>query len=531
MSRTASIGFIVCLVTTTLAGGAHGQETVRQVSQHGITWTFDEPVRAGQFVNGDWWVVPADGASAVTVVEVDPAPTTGPDGGEDSRRHGSMVNPQPGGDQGYDSRARGYEPAVSVTFPLELRANRSLVSTRSRGEDETFNPPGMGLYGNDRSRGYPADAAVLTCLREAPPEDAFRPPYSGDHKPVLLASAMDLSRLPSLDAVGDTPSLEHYERGLSRVWIDHKTGWTGQFIRPNNHMPSYGRDIARHIGDAALLLCLGDIGDRTTLAHGMIQMGIDFYGIIDAGGGWPADGGHGHGRKFPIVLAGYLMYDADGDGSANDHAHAMLHVGELPRYRDGGTARFQEDENFFFVTEEDLGRELDVTRTRGLAESVGERTLGVTHPAEWTTLVGNVVEITEGPGASQRRLIVETDIGRRGGSGTVTLDEAWDEMPVADQSRYQVLGYREEHLGLAEWGVRHAQTPRRDNPSWNAEYRSLVGRSTVGFTLAARLIGLEEPWNHEPLFAYVDRYVERDGTIQSDFAANMWAAYREHEGD
>ena len=523
---------IAALITSLLASPpADAEQMLRQVSQHGITWTFDEPVRAGQFVNGDWWVVPAAGTRAITVVQVDPAPTRGPDDQAGSRRHGSMVNPRPGAAQGYDSRARGYEPEVSVSFPLELRVNRSLVSTRSRGEDETFNPPGGGLYGNDRSRGYPADAAVLTCLAEAPPEDAFRPPYSGEHKPILRAAAMDLSRLPSLTSVQATPSLEHYERGLSRLWLDHKTGWTGQFIRPNNHMPSYGRDIARHIGDAALLLCLGDIGDRTRLAQGMVQMGIDFFGIIDAGGGWPADGGHGHGRKLPIVLAGYLLYDASATGSANDHARAMLHVGELPRYRDGGTARFQEDENHFFVDHADVERELEVEQCRGLAESVGQRSIGVTHPARYATLVGNIVEITAGPGAGQRREIVETDIGRTGGSGVLTVNKPWDEMPVAGESRYQVRGYEEHHLGMAEWGIRHAQSPQRDNPSWRAEYRELVGRSSVGFTLAARLIGLRDAWDHEPLFAYVDRYMQTGGPVHSPFAASMWQAYRERAGE
>src|SRR5258708_1896902 len=27
------------------------------VSQYGITWTFDQPARVGQFINGDWYVV------------------------------------------------------------------------------------------------------------------------------------------------------------------------------------------------------------------------------------------------------------------------------------------------------------------------------------------------------------------------------------------------------------------------------------------------------------------------------------------
>src|SRR5689334_7745850 len=35
-----------------------GELALKQsLSQYGITWTFDRPVRTGQFVNGDWYVV------------------------------------------------------------------------------------------------------------------------------------------------------------------------------------------------------------------------------------------------------------------------------------------------------------------------------------------------------------------------------------------------------------------------------------------------------------------------------------------
>ena len=43
-----------------------------QVSQFGITWTFDKKVPVGQFVNGDYYVV-----GPVTVVKIDPAPANG----------------------------------------------------------------------------------------------------------------------------------------------------------------------------------------------------------------------------------------------------------------------------------------------------------------------------------------------------------------------------------------------------------------------------------------------------------------------
>jgi hypothetical protein len=500
---------------------------LRQVQQHGITWTFAEPVRAGQFINGDWWVIPAAGQAQVRVAGVDPAPALDAASAADSRRHGSMINPRPGGTQGYDGRANGYSAAVSASFPLDLPINSSLVSTRSRPERDAFNPPGTGLFRNTQSRGFLADAAVLTCLAEAPAADAFRPPYCGQDKPILRASALDLSRLPALASVPGTPRLADYEAAFGRVWLEHLTGWPGQSIRPNNHMPSYGRDIARHIGDGALLLCLGDIGDRTKLAHGMVQMGIDFHGIAAAGGGWPADGGHGHGRKLPIVLAGFLLHDPAGAGAANDHAREMLHVGRRPRHGQAGPWRFQEDENFFTITEADTRRSLEVMGCAGLARSATADDIGVSHPARYATLVGNTVQITAGPGQGQRRTIIRTDIGRTGGDGILAVDRPWDMAPVAGQSRYQVMGYQAHHVGLAEWGIRHAQSPERDNPSWAAEYRDLVGYSSTGFTLAARLIGLQDAWNHDPLFAYMDRYMNTTGNRSlSPFAGNMWRAYR-----
>ncbi len=42
------------------------------LSQHGMTWTFEKPARAGQFVNGDWYVV-----GPVTVKAIDPRPLYG----------------------------------------------------------------------------------------------------------------------------------------------------------------------------------------------------------------------------------------------------------------------------------------------------------------------------------------------------------------------------------------------------------------------------------------------------------------------
>ena len=57
---------VVMMLTCTRASG---EVKVQQLTQYGITWTFDRPVQAGQFINGDWWVI-----GPVTVTSITPMP-------------------------------------------------------------------------------------------------------------------------------------------------------------------------------------------------------------------------------------------------------------------------------------------------------------------------------------------------------------------------------------------------------------------------------------------------------------------------
>ena len=77
------------------------------VLQHGITWKFQEKVRVGRFVNGNYDVV-----GPVTVVAITPRPESG--------RNGSVLNlPPVNARSGFDSRVVGgrYDPeaAIAVT--------------------------------------------------------------------------------------------------------------------------------------------------------------------------------------------------------------------------------------------------------------------------------------------------------------------------------------------------------------------------------------------------------------------------------
>ena len=88
-------------------------------------------------------------------------------------------------------------------------------------------------------------------------------------------------------------------------WID-----TNAFLfdAPAEYMPSYGAQVAAAVGFAALTLTLDQpAADKVNLTNDLVQYGIDLYGCVQAGYGWPGFGGHRSGRKLPILLAGMLL--------------------------------------------------------------------------------------------------------------------------------------------------------------------------------------------------------------------------------
>jgi hypothetical protein len=155
-------------------------------------------------------------------------------------------------------------------------------------------------------------AAVLTIVDEPAPPDAFRPPFVGGEKPVFLARNLRRDKLPCLAQVPGTPEIDDVARIFARPWLDHKVAWTVRAMHPIENMPGYGREIARGASSGALMLC-GDLtaGQKEKLLIGYVQTGIDLYYTVQAGGGWPANGGHSSGRKIVILVAGLMLDDRD----------------------------------------------------------------------------------------------------------------------------------------------------------------------------------------------------------------------------
>jgi len=322
-------------------------ETATSVSQYGITWTFDGDYTVGRFATGDWWVV-----GPVTLVDISTdlhddgfVPAAGDDG--------SMLNPNATGLQGYEDGLSSYRAdlnaalpngqPISTSNPLVLQGGSSLVSQVSW----LYNPDGTkeaGCPALSGSTGAPRPAtrtgAILTVLAEPAPEGSFRPAYCGSDKTIKFNVAdLDLDALETLDPVGNEPDVATLAGRIQRPWIDHVHEWAGAMLHPSENMPNYGRDMAKILADVALLANvdfaqLPGSPNKVDLLVPYVQFGIDCAGIADVGGGWPPNGGHGPGRKLPILVAGLLL----------DDPH-MLGCGQWD-------TDFHDDMQTFYVTQE-----------------------------------------------------------------------------------------------------------------------------------------------------------------------------------
>ncbi|SDE15942.1 hypothetical protein [Rhodococcus tukisamuensis] len=348
IALVASILALAGVLPACAAPAVVNVQRANQISQYGITWRFDRDYPVGQFVNGDWWVV-----GPATVVSVTPGPSTAPpnevntldvnewgDTGlrdDKERRNGSMVVMSLGPAQGYDSRGITYERNVSVTFPYVLPADRSLISSISEVTvPNTVMQADLMWESEKESPNVMKAAAVLTSLSEAPPADAFRPAYVGANKQIFRASSLrwDLLQNLPVDATRyPVPPFDQYARYLERPWIDHLNGaWEGNWLVPVDNQPPYGREVARIVGTASLLLNMNATQDeKRRLLYGLVQYGIDLHGMVQLGAVFNEGGGITSGRKWPIVFAGLMLDDPSFAPSAQSsvfHEDAQTYYGQ-----------------------------------------------------------------------------------------------------------------------------------------------------------------------------------------------------------
>ena len=283
--------------------------TASSITKDGITWTFSRAVSVGQFVNGDYYVV-----GPVTVTAISPAPTTSA-----PYENGSVLNlPTANSKSGFDSRLNDgtdeswwFDATLRSYPPISLKPGDALVSSISLAQIHSV--PEV-MRASDMSASPVASVSVLTVLSAAPSSDAFRPSYCDRNQAIYHAGSLQRNLLPSLAPPNpsETPALSQFETWYRQPWID-----TNPFLfdAPANYMPSYGQHIAFADSYAALLLMLNfPAAQKVNLTNYFVQYGIDLYGCVQAGYGWPAFGGHRSGRKLPILFAGILL---NNDGMKN----------------------------------------------------------------------------------------------------------------------------------------------------------------------------------------------------------------------
>jgi hypothetical protein len=226
--------------------------TVSSISKDGITWTFGQPVAAGQFVTGDYYVV-----GPVTITAIDPAPTK-----VSPYLHGSVKNlPTSNGKSGFDSRLNDgadqswwFDPSFRSCPPISLQAGDTLVSARSLATPSTLPRPMRSM---DMNMSPVASYSVLTVLVAPAAADVLRPSYCDRRQTMYRASALQRSLLPSLAPPNrsKTPTLAQFETWFRRPWID-----TNAFLfdAPSGYWAERGVvDVGSYIGvDATAHLVL-----------------------------------------------------------------------------------------------------------------------------------------------------------------------------------------------------------------------------------------------------------------------------------
>jgi hypothetical protein len=294
-------------------------QSCNSVSQYGITWTFDKSYPCGQFANGDWWVAPNAGDSAVTITSMTPGFT--------GTRNGAEVNPTGNTDtsvdkQGYDSRLESFNAGNDPALPYAAHPNDSIIKTVSRSTN-----CGLSGTGNDQHAPCLDTAAVLTVMSTATDYSGdFRPSYAGTNKKLYTKAQLQTNLLPSLAQVTNVPSLSSETRRFQRVQMDDWSGWEGRYMHPTlnysfsdtignptrDYTSAYGAQIGDDTGDAALRLMLNDsLSAKMPLLINYVQAGIDYYGMEAAGINWGGNGGgHFSGRKTAGVFAATMLNDA-----------------------------------------------------------------------------------------------------------------------------------------------------------------------------------------------------------------------------
>jgi len=227
---------------------------------------------------------------------------------------------------------------IANALPLSVTAGQCVISSISKS---AYTSPSHSAQLDSNE--------ILTVVASPPAAGSFRPPYAGTNRSVVAGITkddIDYDALQNVTPVGGDPDMDDLAALLAGPMISLGNSYSAvHYLCGTNNAPDgvtiYGRSFSGYTSSAALALQLAaSDAEKEALAIALIQIGIDVYGVVQAGGAFTANGGHAGGRKAPLVWAGKLL------GSSEILAYA------------GGMNRFFENGGFFFINQ----RVVDETR-------------------------------------------------------------------------------------------------------------------------------------------------------------------------
>ncbi|OJJ14972.1 hypothetical protein BKI52_41195 [marine bacterium AO1-C] len=288
-------------------------------NRDGVTFTFTfncegGPCTYGQFVTGDYWVIPSTPGGIVTITAMTP----------DGELNPALVNPEdvprdasgnPVGEkkQGLLKAYNTYDASMNLMnqLPYQARGGESIYKAKSQ--------KGLSCDTKSIRPGCIATATILTVLSEAPPNNGatvFRPPLHGTWKPLYSTTKVKMNRLPRLPQVSNgtngviggpngferwaPPEIELYHKGFSEL---HRA------VKPHLAQGGYAATQAQYlIEDIIKLFGQETEEEKRPGTYSIIQKGIDNYAVFKMGVPFSTGAGQHLGKKPPIVFFA-AMYD------------------------------------------------------------------------------------------------------------------------------------------------------------------------------------------------------------------------------
>lgn len=288
-------------------------------SQHGVTFSFAQPVQVGKFVNDNYFVIIPPGGVQVTRVTPDTYTTGG------RTVNGLVKDPNVIGDQfdksypngntqGLDSYLdAGYNPALysasknlgtrlvpsdSNYAPLTITQESSLMKAVSNVPVELSSGEHMVLK----------TLVVLTFLHQAPYADAFSPQYMHGDKKIYTLGDVNFEQFKNLTPTSSMPSMSSLVSKFNRRWVDFHDGWISRYMHADDNMPNYYREFTSLYGSGALAMNLNaSLEQRRDFFRHFGQIGLDWGQNVFRGAFTGMVNGHCNGKKFPIMLTGLLF--------------------------------------------------------------------------------------------------------------------------------------------------------------------------------------------------------------------------------